>query len=280
MVNPRYRKLLIVLVLLLGLGGVLYADSSPQFTKEEFQFLETHDAVSLGVDPKFMPFEFLDEQGIHTGIAADVLSLISQRTGLSFQYDPTLSWTETTAKANEGTIDVLAAVGYTKERSAYLNYLPAYIHFQRAIIVQKSNTSIESFSDIEGRQVAVQRGGSSHEGFLTSYPSITPPRFYNTVEEALLAVNHGGEEVAFVGNEATSAYLSRSLGLTELRVIPITEDTEQTLHIAVQRSEPILTSILQKAFDSISEAEMAEILNRWIRYETKIDYRPIIRQLS
>jgi signal transduction histidine kinase/CheY-like chemotaxis protein len=45
----------------------------------------------------------------------------------------------------------------------------------------------------------------------------------------------------------------------------------------VQRSEPILASILQKAFDSISEAELAAILNSWIRYETKIDYWPVIR---
>jgi signal transduction histidine kinase/CheY-like chemotaxis protein/HPt (histidine-containing phosphotransfer) domain-containing protein len=274
MVKHRCRNLLLFLVLLLLLSGTLYAASSLQFSREEYQFLEEHQTVQLGIDPKFVPFEYLNDEGIHSGIAADLLSLISERTGLSFEYDPTLNWTETTRKAEEGSIDVLSAVGYTKERSAYLTYLPAYIHFQRAIIIQKSNTSVTSFSDLEGRQVAVQRG-SSHEGFLTSYPSITP-RFYDTVEEALLAVNRG-EEVAFVGNEATSAYLSRSLGLTELTIIPISEDAEQTLHIAVQRSKPILASILRKGFDSVSEAELAQILNRWISYETKIDYWPIIR---
>jgi signal transduction histidine kinase/CheY-like chemotaxis protein len=256
------------------LANFVYADASLQLSREEYQFLEEHQTVRLGIDPKFMPFEFLDEHDIHTGIAADLLALISERTGLSFTYDPTLSWTETISQAREGSIDVLSAVGYTRDRAEYLTYLPAYIHFQRAIIVQKSNTSVTSFSDLQGRQVAVQRG-SSHEDFLTAYPSITP-RLYNTVEEALLAVNHG-EEVAFVGNEATSVYLSRLLGLTELTIIPITEDGEQSLHIAVQRSEPILASILQKAFDSISEAELAAILNSWIRYETKIDYWPVIR---
>ncbi|WP_319757865.1 ATP-binding protein [uncultured Sphaerochaeta sp.] len=274
MQRSKYRYLILIVGILLCLDNVVYADASLQLSREEYQFIEDHQTVRLGIDPKFMPFEFLDEQGIHTGIAADLLSLISERTGLSFTYDPTLSWTETISLAREGSIDVVSAVGYTREREEYLTYLPAYIHFQRAIIVQKSNTSVTSFSDLQGRQVAVQRG-SSHEGFLTSYPSITP-RLYDTVEEALLAVNHG-EEVAFVGNEATSVYLSRLLGLTELTIIPITEDGEQTLHIAVQRSEPILASILQKGLDSISEAERAQIFNKWIRYETRIDYWPIIR---
>lgn len=274
MQRSKYRYLILIVGILLCLANFVYADASLQLSREEYQFLEEHQTVRLGIDPKFMPFEFLDEHDIHTGIAADLLALISERTGLSFTYDPTLSWTETISQAREGSIDVLSAVGYTRDRAEYLTYLPAYIHFQRAIIVQKSNTSVTSFSDLQGRQVAVQRG-SSHEDFLTSYPSITP-RFYNTVEEALLAVNHG-EEIAFVGNEATSVYLSRLLGLTELTIIPITEDGEQSLHIAVQRSEPILASILQKAFDSISEAELAAILNSWIRYETKIDYWPVIR---
>lgn len=274
MQRSKYRYLILIVGILLCLANFVYADASLQLSREEYQFLEEHQTVRLGIDPKFMPFEFLDEQDIHTGIAADLLALISERTGLSFTYDPTLSWTETISQAREGSIDVLSAVGYTRDRAEYLTYLPAYIHFQRAIIVQKSNTSVTSFSDLLGRQVAVQRG-SSHEDFLTAYPSITP-RLYNTVEEALLAVNHG-EEVAFVGNEATSVYLSRLLGLTELTIIPITEDGEQSLHIAVHRSEPILASILQKAFDSISEAELAAILNSWIRYETKIDYWPVIR---
>ncbi|MBJ2357223.1 transporter substrate-binding domain-containing protein [Sphaerochaeta sp. S2] len=274
MQRSKYRYLILIVGILLFLANVVYADASLQLSREEYQFIEEYQTVRLGIDPKFMPFEFLDEQGIHTGIAADLLSLISERTGLSFTYDPTLSWTETIGQAREGSIDVLSAVGYTREREEFLSYLPAYIHFQRAIIVQKSNTSVTSFSDLQGRQVAVQRG-SSHEGFLTSYPSITP-RLYDTVEEALLAVNHG-EEVAFVGNEATSVYLSRLLGLTELTIIPITEDAEQTLHIAVQRNEPILANILRKGLDSISEAERAQIFNKWIRYETRIDYWPIIR---
>lgn len=158
-----------------------------------------------------------------------------------------------------------------------MTYLKPYLNFKRAIIVQKSNTTIAGLKDLMGRQVAVQRD-SSHEGFLLYYPDISM-RLYNTVEEALLAVQRG-EEVAFVGNEATSIYLSRTLGLTELQFIPITEGGLQELHIAVRSDWPLLASILQKGLDSITEPELAAILDRWIRYESRSDIRPIIRLVS
>ncbi|MGH0053577.1 MAG: ATP-binding protein [Sphaerochaetaceae bacterium] len=274
MQRTTHRNLILFWGFFLCLVHSVYAFETPQFSEEEYQFIEEHTTVSLGIDPKFMPFEFIDEQGNHNGIAADLVSLIAERTGLTFSYDPTLTWTETIALVETGNIDVLSAVGYTEERARYLTYLPPYQQFQRAIIVQKTNRSVSSLSDLEGRQVAVQQG-SSHEGFITTHPTIIP-RFYNTVEEALLAVNRG-EEVAFIGNEATSIYLSRSLGLTELRVIPMIENSAQTLHIAVRNDLPLLASILAKAFDSITEAELAQIQDRWIRYETEIDYWPIIR---
>ncbi|NCC12987.1 MAG: transporter substrate-binding domain-containing protein [Spirochaetia bacterium] len=269
------KRFLLFLLLMLSLSCMLgAATGAPQFTEEEQAFLAEHPVIRIGIDPKFVPFEFLDEQGQHSGIAADFLDLISKRTGLSFVHDPGLGWVDAVQKARNREIDLLPAVGYTDQRAQFLTYEEPYLHFQRSIVVQKSNTSFSRFSDLFGRQVAVQKD-SSHEGFLTSYPEIDQ-RLYDTVEEALLAVNRA-EEVAFVGNEATSIYLSRKLGLTELRFIPITEGGIQNLHMAVRSDWPLLVSILQKALDSITEAEEAQILSRWIRYESKVDYSPYIR---
>ena len=251
-----------------------HASTSLQFTEEEQQFLAAQHEIRIGIDPKFVPFEFIDDNQAHSGIAADVLSLVSERTGLRFVYDSSLGWTESVQLAREGSIDLLAAVGYTDARAEYLTYLEPYVQFQRAIVVQRLNSSIVGFSDLRGRQVAVQQD-SSHEGFLLTYPDISLRR-YTTVQDALLAVNQGSE-VAFVGNEATSVYLARTLGLTELRVIPITEGGPQQLYMAVRSDLPIVASIIQKTLDSITENEYSEIFSSWIRYDTRIDYTPIIR---
>ena len=251
-----------------------HASVTLQFTAQEQAFLSEHKEIRIGIDPKFVPFEFLNDAQVHSGIAAEVLALVAERTGLNFTYNPNLSWTETVQLTRDGSIDLLSAVGYTESRAQYLTYLRPYLQFQRAIVVQSTNTGITGFSDLRGRQVAVQHD-SSHEGFLLEYPDISLRR-YETVQEALLAVSQGAE-VAFVGNEATSVYVGRTLGLTELKIIPIQENNHLALHMAVRSELPVLTGIIQKALDSITESEYAQIFDRWIRYETKIDYTPIIR---
>ena len=243
-------------------------------TEDERSFLSAHPFIRIGIDPQFVPFEFIDERGNYMGISSDIISLLEQKTGLTFSFMPGLSWVETVEMAERGELDVLPSVGLTLERAQYMIFLPSYISFQRSIVVQKTNTSINGFEDLSWRQVAIQ-DHSSHQGFLSAYPTIGL-RAYKTVEDALLAVNRG-EEVAFVGNEATSSYLSRTMGLTELRFIPIQEGGVQQLHVAVRKDWPLLASVLTKALNSITDAEYAEIFNRWIRYETKIDYTRILQ---
>ena len=56
-------------------------DDSISWTEEELAFIEAHPVIRLGVDPKFVPFEFIDTDGEHKGIAADYLALISKKIG-------------------------------------------------------------------------------------------------------------------------------------------------------------------------------------------------------
>ena len=271
--QSRYVFILMCISILFTLSS-LGAATALNLTAQEQAFIEEHSTVRVGIDPNFMPFEFINDKHVHSGIAADILALVSQRTGLVFIYDPNLSWAQSVQLSRQGEVELLAAVGHTEEREQFLLYLRPYLQFQRAIVVQSTNDSIKSFSDLRRRQVAVQQD-SSHEGFLRAYPDILL-RPYPTVEEALLAVNQGAE-VAFIGNEATSVYLARTLGLTQLKILPITENSSQSIHMAVHKDLPILASVLQKALDSITESEYDQIFNRWIRYETKVDYRHLIR---
>ncbi len=270
----RFRVVILLLTLAVVSYGAYSAHAEPVFTEAEKLFIDSHPDIRIGVDPLFIPFEFFSRDGTYSGIAADILSEISDITGLEFVSDPEMTWTEAVQASRQGDIDMLPAVGYTAARAEYLTYLKPYMQFQRSIVIHHSNTSISGLSDLKGRQVAVQKD-SSHEGFLLEYPDIEI-RTYHTVEEALLAVNRG-EEVAFVGNEATSIYLSRTLGLSELKFITLAEGGAQSLHIAVRSDWPELASILQKSLDAIPESEYSAILGTWIRYENTTDYTLLIR---
>ena len=92
------------------------AENSIGWTNDELAFMEEHPVIRLGVDPGFVPFEFIDEHGEYKGIVADYLALISAKTGLQFEAVKGLSWPEAYDMALKGDIDALPAIGNRGKR--------------------------------------------------------------------------------------------------------------------------------------------------------------------
>jgi signal transduction histidine kinase/DNA-binding response OmpR family regulator len=247
-----------------------------EFTEEEQAFLADHPTIKLGIDKEFVPFEFFDSEGTFSGVSSEIVKLISEATGLSFTYDPELDWVTTIEKAKNHDIDVLSALGETEERKQYLTYLAPYMGFQQSIIIKNTNTTIAQLEDLFYRQVAVQKN-TFYEGFLKDYPQIQT-RTYSSVEKALLSV-YRGEEIAYLGNDATAMYWSRKLGLTDFFFIPLNQVTEQKLSFAVRNDWPLLASIIEKGLLSISDKQYNAIFNTWILTNTKKAYALAIRIL-
>lgn len=197
-------------------------DDTPQptieLTPEEQAFLTEHPVIRLGVDPNFVPYEFFDTDGVYKGIAADYIALICERTGLNMQVQEGLTWTEAYEKAARGELDVLPCVAQTAERERYFLFSNTYFTFQRAVFINQETKNLNEFGDLKGKTVAVQMN-SSHHSYLTQFPEIKLS-LYPTVEAGLRAVSKG-TELAFIGNMATSSYLARENGITNLKYFTI-----------------------------------------------------------
>jgi len=248
-----------------------------EWTEAELSFMDKHSVVRLGVDSKFVPFEFIDENGEYKGITADYLALISDKTGLQFEVVKGVTWPEAYNMALAGDVDVLPAVGRTSEREVHFLFSEPYYYYKRVIVTRDVDTEISDIEDLEGYAVAVQRN-SSHHSYLLSYPHINLS-LYDSVEAALTAVATGTEK-AFIGNLATTNYLIRSNGLTNLRFVSFEAEKQQALYFAVRKDWPELVGIFNKALDSITESEKLAINKKWIGLDNGVDYRPIIRILS
>ena len=276
------RKSMASFLFILAVAMTIVTFSNPtagkdiSWTEAERAFMGEHTVIRLGVDPGFVPFEFIDDNGQYVGIAADYLSLISEKTGLQFEVVKGLTWQEAYEQALSGKLDALPAVGKTEEREEHFLLSQPYYHFKRVIVTRESDTEIASIEDLEGLAVAVQRN-SSHHSYLLSYPKINLS-LYDSVEAALTAVATGSEK-AFLGNIATTNYLIRANALTNLRYVSFEAEKEQALYFAVRRDWPELASIFDKAMATMTEAEKLAIQNKWIALGTDIDYRPLIRVL-
>lgn len=269
-------RILMIAILITFLFPMISLASSPSLdlTPEEKTFIAEHPEIRLGVDPKFIPYEFIDTDGVYKGIAADYIKLISQRTGLTMTVAPDLTWPEAYEKAVIRELDALPCIAQTREREKHFLFTQPYYTFQRVIYIKEDNTSINSLDDLKDETIAVQKD-SSHHSFLLSYPGLKL-HLYTNVEDALRAVA-SGEETAFIGNLATSNYLIKSYGFTDLKYIKMAGEDEKSLYFAVRTDWPLLVSILDKALASITEEEKLAITDKWIGINENPDYGRLIR---
>ena len=253
------------------------ANNNIILTDEETAFINEHPLIRLGVDPNFVPFEFIDKDGEYKGIAADYLSLISKKTGLNFEVVKGLTWPQAYDMALSGDIDVLPAISKTDERELYFLFTEPYYYYKRVIVIRDTETEISGVRDLAGITVAVQLNSSNHS-YLSSKPKINLS-LYDSTEAALTAVANGTEK-AYVGNLGTTDYIIRSTGLTNLKFIAFEAEKQHAAHFAVNKEHPELVSILNKALSTITEEEKIAINNKWIDFSQETDYGPVIRIIS
>ncbi|MDH3568400.1 MAG: transporter substrate-binding domain-containing protein, partial [Desulfobacteraceae bacterium] len=171
------------------------------------------------------------------------------------------SWKQIVTKIEKGEIDVLPAVGYTRERSNFLSFTAPYIGFHRMIFCRDDAPFISGIQDLKNLRIAIQTK-SSHAGWIRDNTDLTPD-YYDTLEETIRAVSEGKADVT-IGNLAANTYWIRKLQITNLRVAAPVSPERQLLHMAVRKDWPILVNILNKGLASISSKEAEDIRNRWI----------------
>ncbi len=269
----RLTRVIVILIIILGWPSFCYArDDTISWTPEELAFMEEHPAIRLGVDPKFVPFEFFDKDGTYQGITSDYLEIISEKTGLEMVVTPGLTWTEAYEKALHGEVDMLPAVSKTPAREQYFLFSEPYYYFKRVIVVRDSTQGISSLEDLFGQTVAVQKN-SSHHSYLADYPQLNLS-LYDSVEAALTAVADGSE-TAFVGNLATTNYLINSTGLTNLKYVAFEAEKQQGLYFAVRNDWPVLIGIIDKTLATITPEERIAINSKWVGADVEPDYGPV-----
>ena len=250
-----------------------------QFTENEKRWLAEHNSILLGVDPEFVPFEFIDVDGSYRGMCADYVRIISERTGIVMDIAPDLTWNEAVEQAKIRKVDVLPCVGMTEKRKEFLTYSNPHQTFYRVFVTKEGSIIGNSLDDLKGRQVAVQKN-SSHHGFLQDNTNIKPILF-ETAEQAIIAVSEGRSDV-FIGNENMTGYTINKNGIVNLKMTRLANAIGKNLYFAVRSDWPELVTIINKGLASISEKEKEAIKQKWIAVtiEKQIDYSLIYKVLA
>ncbi len=241
-----------------------------QLTAEEKAWLADHPVIRVGVDPAWAPIEFLGKDGNYTGLSIDYLKKIEPMLGIRFEFIRE-NWQELIARAKQKQVDLFTCVASTSEREKYLLFTEPYIQMPAGIFVREEVAYISDLHMIAGEKIAVVEGYAVHDFLVANYPDIDLV-LVKTLEEGIHYIKEE-KAFAFIDNHITTGHLLSNKGDVRIKLageVPFV----YAQSMGIRKDWPLLRDILQKAIDTIPDAERNAIYNQWmpVIYEKPIDY--------
>lgn len=181
-----------------SLRAKYYADNHSQmvvFSQEEKDFIASSGPITVAIDPNHLPIEGVSPQtGQPSGFTTELLSKISQLSGLQFEVKANDSYDSANENFEKGEYDILSGVNQSFYDSTAYDYSDVWL---RASVVMAGN---DKFLDSEARplKIAVVPRTDFLEGYAQNiYPGC---QFIscNTVPETLAAVSSYQADLALV----------------------------------------------------------------------------------
>jgi diguanylate cyclase (GGDEF)-like protein len=240
-------------------------------TQEEKAWVHEQEDISVCVDPDWLPFERINEQGKHEGISADFFELFGALTGLKFRLVQTESWKQSQVFAEHKKCQLLSMLNQSEERSRYLDFTEPYVSAPVVIVTRDDEGYLDGLKSLSGQTITMVRGYIYEEFVRRDFPFIDI-KFVSTSDQSLEEVS-AGKAAATIGSLYIVTERIQRLGLANLKIAGPTDFRNQ-LRIGVGKNQPVLLSVLNKAVNSISPRQETEIISRWVKvkYELGQDY--------
>ena len=244
---------------------------SIDLSPEEKAYLVTKGRITTCVDPAWMPYESINEQGKHIGLAADFLQLFASKIGTPIELVATKTWPESLEYAQARKCDILSLLNKTPERSEYLNFTESYLDATVVMVAHEDVVYLDGFNALSGRTLGVVKGYVYESHVRANYPDVRLV-YVDNFDEALRRVSKG-ELFAAVDSLLIATHHMQALGLSNLKIAGQT-DFVHKLRVGVRNDDAQLLFIMQKALDAVSQVERNDILQRWftVRFEHGTDY--------
>ena len=245
---------------------------SVMLSDKEKQWLKKHPVIHVGADQNWPPFDFVDEELTHKGIASDYIHLMEKTLGVKFVVRGD-EWKKVLKSAKDRELDMLACAGITEPRKEFFSFSKPYVEIDTVIVARKDDKRIKKIEDLFGKYVALPKNNFVHDQLKGSYPKIKY-YFAKSNEEAIQAVALGKAD-AYVGNLAVAGHFIQQHMLTNLEIVSKTPFEKTKLCLTVRKDWPELVTIFNKVLDNVPQIKTNEILKKWL---PEISYKAVTKK--
>ncbi|QJI45147.1 transporter substrate-binding domain-containing protein [Pseudomonas sp. ADAK2] len=234
---------------------------SVQLSPSEQRWRARYPTLTVGVVEDFAPLTFFDAQGRFSGLTAQLLTLISQRSGLTFKVQRSRSLDQQVQQLKAGEIDLLPAIIPSREREGELRFTRAYLSNPFVLVSTASPGSPKTLDDLAGKRLAINHSHPLREYVQARAPGIRLVEVQSPAQ-GLESVMKGQADAALSSLILTRYLIARQYR-ERLQINSTVGDEPARITLATDRGALELHSILNKALLSISPEEMDELVARW-----------------
>lgn len=239
--------------------GDATAEQEVTLTREEAEYIENADVVKIAFIPSRKPFSYINEDGELTGIIVDIMHLVEERSGLTFEYVMMPQEMRTFDYLEENPDTFVAGVMVDNpafQNEAYL--LSEQMYSDDVSLVCRNGTSYDIDAENQTYTLAIPSSYMALEDYIKrNYPQFEIEPCENT-KECLRMVLEGKVDFAAQNVNVLEPYLANP-HYEGLNVIPTFFMQENMGVISLESDEhQILTSIINRCLDSVTTKEIAQ----------------------
>jgi|SRR5699024_10440556 len=253
-----FLSMIIVSIVLVACGG----EKETAVNNDADEANDDQEVLIIGVDDKFAPMGFRDEDNELTGFDIDYAKAAAEHMGVEVKFQP-IDWK---TKENEIASDRIDLIwnGYTitPEREEKVDFTKPYLENAQVVAVL-IDSEIESLADLEGEVVGLQALSSAMDALEGNpiYEKVDSVTEFADNVLALSDLKSGRVEAVVIDEVVIDYYMAKEEGV--FRVLDESLAPEQ-YGVGVKKGNTELLNKLQDALDEMNEdGTAAKISEEW-----------------
>lgn len=248
-------KRLLTMILLVAAVFSIVAGCSKSSSKED-------DTLIIGIDDKFAPMGFRDENNEIVGFDIDYAKAAAEKMDMKVEFQP-IDWETKESELSSGRIDLIWN-GYTitDERKKKVLFTKPYLK-NAQVVVTLADSKVTKLADLEGKVVGLQSLSSAADA-LDADPIKSKIKTVTEFSDNVSALNdlkNGRLDAVVIDEIVIDYYMTKEEG--SFKILDESLAPEE-YGVGVKKGNEELLEKLQKALDEMNEdGTAAEISDKW-----------------
>ena len=220
------------------------------------------DTLVIGIDDKFAPMGFRDENNKIVGFDIDLAKAAAEKMGKKVKFQP-IDWNTKESELSSGRIDLIWN-GYTitDERKKKVLFTKPYLQ-NAQVVVTRADSKLSKLADLEGKVVGLQSLSSAADA-LDANPIKSKIKTVTEFKDNVLALNDlksGRLDAVVIDEVVINYYMTK-----EKNTFKVLDESlaPEEYGVGVKKGNEELLKNLQKALDDMNaDGTASKISTKW-----------------